>query len=739
LASNDPTPIREFLYANGRVAESTPPHIPAPRGKRSKARLYVLANVDSNPASPTAKSLRKALTEAFYRDATGSLTSTLRRVIQGLNDQIYHENERSIRTERCYATIVCAAVRDDDVFLAAVGRALCYVVRPHACERLGRGDPHSGERPVDLLGQVEEIGVDLFHRSVSDLTALVLASSGVADLPSGELERALQEGPAIMAVRRLTQEHQGRRPFRALVVPISAAQLDTGVNGQVPPLPAAPASPRVDSPVRARRARFPLPERHVELAGSDDAEEPIPASTPRRRQPTRLADVTPDHRPPTSRPIGRPESPPVEPAEDVAEVQDLVQEFAAASRPRPPTIPRRIRRRRPRKVPWWLIRAVLYVALAVSLFAVGYFAVTLSARVIQNGQQYASAVSTLTQAEQTERQALEQNDPLVRRHLLDEANQLVGQALAGRPSSPAFVTAAARIGREYQEATGTIALPAPQRVVDLATPGDQLVLHGSSLYVLDRANSRIYLYLLNVDGTSTQASPSPILVRAGDHVGPITVGKLTQIAWMPVGGTRTTAALVALDHGGWLIQHEPVGGLSYLALADPSSWADVNAVAGYAGNLYALSTVHQSLVWLPPQPNGFDGPVYNYVEPSTTVDLSDASTFAIDGELFLAHVSGQVQSFTAGKVNDFAGAPADLAPQPAISLAVGRSALFLGDPKRSRIVQLSRQGEYQRALSDGVGPPVLAGMRDLAVADDGQAIYVLSGSTVYRFVLPVQP
>jgi hypothetical protein len=383
-----------------------------------------------------------------------------------------------------------------------------------------------------------------------------------------------------------------------------------------------------------------------------------------------------------------------------------------------------------------LVRAILTIALVIALFAVGYFAVVVPAGIIRNSQQYANAVGTLTQAEQAERQALDQNDPLVRRHLLDEANQLVGQALAERPGSPVFTTAATRINREYQEATGTIPLAAPQRVVDLATPGDQLVLHGNNLYVLDRANSRLYLYLLDVDGTSAQSSPSPVLIRAGDRIGPITIGKLTRITWIPAGGTRTTAALLVLDSRGGLVQHEPIGGLSYLALADQSSWADVNALGGYGGNLYALSTVHQSLVWLPPQPKGFDGPVYNYFEPSTTVDLSDASGFAIDSELFLAHASGQIQSFTEGKANDFTGAPADLAPKPPVGLAVSSSHVFVGDPKRSRIVQLSRQGEYQRALSDGDGVPVLAELRDLAVADDGQSLYVLGGSTVYRFVLP---
>src|SRR5262249_25483842 len=158
---------------------------------------------------------------------------------------------------------------------------------------------------------------------------------------------------------------------------------------------------------------------------------------------------------------------------------------------------------------------------------------------------------------------------------------LASEAVAQRPGSGAAATALARIQDEYQAATGTTRLGTPSRVVDLPTEGDQMLLVDSDLFVLDRASSRVYSYLLNVDGTSVAPATNPVLVRNGDHVGPATAGDLSQIAWMPAGDLRKSSDLLILDAAGFLLQYEPTRGLSLLTLRDPEGWLDASLIRGY--------------------------------------------------------------------------------------------------------------------------------------------------------------
>ena len=161
-----------------------------------------------------------------------------------------------------------------------------------------------------------------------------------------------------------------------------------------------------------------------------------------------------------------------------------------------------------------------------ALFYVGYLGVQVSVRILRQSSDAAAAIEKLTQAEQRERDALGQGDPLVRRRMLGEANQLAADAAAQRPGSPAVGTAVARIQGELQSATGNTPLGSPVRLVDLPTTGDQMVLIDTDLFVLDRTNGRVYSYLLNVDRTSATSTTNPVLTRTGDHVGPATVGTL---------------------------------------------------------------------------------------------------------------------------------------------------------------------------------------------------------------------
>ncbi|MGH2461811.1 MAG: hypothetical protein ACRDIY_23395, partial [Chloroflexota bacterium] len=669
--------VYEFSYASGRWSDRPSAPINPPRGKTRKGQLYVMVDVEGGDAPATADRLREDVARLFFRDPSGSLTSALVRAIQVVNQELFAENERSLRPEREFATICCAVFRDGDAYFALAGRGLGYLVRADRGERFGRGAPRPGEPPPSLIGQSDDIEVELHHRSVDAPTAVILTSTGLIDLVGEHSDDALRGRPdrVVDGLRSIGRGHRGPRSFHALVIVPDADPRPSASEHREPtgslPIPRRSPPPTVRMP-KAPGRRDGIPDEPLDAAAAIDEEgDDDPAAAERL----------------------------------VAEDADWdAVDFAVP------------RQRRPRL---WVLprrpdRIAVVLALIAVLFFVGYVGVLMVARIVQGGAPFTDAMSHLAQAQQFERDATGQSDPLVRRHLLDEANQLASQALAARSDDPFTITTAARIRREYQAASGIVDLPAPSPVVALPTTSDQLILEGSDLYVLDRTNSRIYKYLLSADGTIAQSSPNPILVQAGDRIGPSTVSKITSMAWMPASDKWPAASLLALDSSGFLIQYEPMNGLTTLNLRDPGSWQGMTAVGGFGGSLYALSASQQSLASYPVQSSGFDGPVYNYFASGTQADLSDAVDFAVDGDVFLLHASGQIQRFSQGKSASFVGTPADLLPTHPSGLAVDRDSVFVGDPGHARIIQISRAGVYLRALSAADAPTVLANLRDLA-------------------------
>ena len=704
VSTESPLVVREFAYVNGRWNERPVSPIPPPRGKARKGQLYVLADVDGKAADAVADRLRQATADAFYRDPSGSLTSALVRAIRQASDDLYGENQRSIRSDRHYATLCCAVFRDSDAFFAMAGAGLGYLISSDHGERFGWDDPSGSGRTVELVGQVDDVDVQLHHRTLDGPTAIILTSSGFVDLVGDHSADALRAEPdrVLHGLRVVGERHQGRHSFRALAITPNRDVL----NEPEPVWEEIVVEP--EPPVTFKGGRNANHRRPPRRVAAPDT--PFGSSLPRQDPP-----IAPPR--PGRRPRGVDDW-----QKDVAEVDDVV-------------VPRR-RVANVLFLPRDLSRIAISAAMLVALFLAGYLGMLVVARLVQGGAGYSSAMSVLTQAQQREREAMGQNDPLVRRHLLDEANQLASTALTRQPDDALTITTAGRIQREYRAASGMTAMPTPTVLVALPTTADRMILNGMDLYVLDRANSRLYKYLLNADGTSVQATANPILVQEGDRIGQATIGKITAMAWMAASGNQSTSRLLALDSSGLLIQYDPTHALTVARLRDPGSWTNVNAIAGFGGNLYALNATQQTLAWYPPQDGGYDGPVYNYFSAGVTANLSDAVALSMDGNLYVLHANGQIQKFVDGKPVEFSGPPSDLMPSHPAGLATSSGSVYVGDPEHSRIVQVSATGVYQRVLTSDANQNILSHLQDLVVPDGAKAAYVLADGKIYRFPLP---
>jgi hypothetical protein len=154
--------------------------------------------------------------------------------------------------------------------------------------------------------------------------------------------------------------------------------------------------------------------------------------------------------------------------------------------------------------------------------------------------------------------------------------------------------------------------------------------------------------------------------------------------------------------------------------------------------LFVLNAKKGSIDWYQPQPTGFDGSPNSYLASGDGISLTDAVDFAVQNDIYVTHASGILDRVVDGKATAVQILPADLMPTAPAGLAVGASSVFVGDPQHGRIIQLGRQGEYQRALKTD-DPSQLTGLRDLALSDDGKYLYVLSGTSVLRYAIPDNP
>ncbi len=777
---------REFQYANGRWNERPATVAPAPRRKGRKGQLYVLADAEGRWSSEIADEVRDAVADYFYGDASGSLTSALVRAIQTVNQELFEENERSIRAERHYATVCCVVLRGDDVYFALAGRGLSYLIRSDAGERFGRGDLRPGERPVSLIGQSEEVDVELHHRTLQQPGAIILASSGLLDLIGNDSREALRGRPdqIVDGIRAVGREHRGKRPFRALVIvpgglateetDLPAQHADSSTNG-VQMVPRRSSTDDIPVEIATWLEGRPRSGSRVGPRGPADVGRPdAPVNSPRPSRSAQLEHPSPrwprrvaapgepllDDRKPTA-PVGRlatdSRGAAVEPLRSVSRGNTSPEPTLSpgATKPAPAsshaspasTLEDDELDSLPAEADHsWLAgllafpedprRILLALILVLALFAIGYVGVLIGARILQGGAPYTAAMSNLTRAQQREGEAMGQSDPLVRRHLLQEADQLARQALTAQPDNPLAITVAARIQREYRAASGIVDLPEPTPVVGLPAPADQIIVNDTDLYVLDRTNSRLYRYLLGADGAMALSGSNPVLVQQGDRIGAATVDHLSSMAWLPSRDATPTGSLAVLDAAGFLIQYDPVHGLSTVSLRDPGSWAGVKAIGGSLDHLLALNPTQQTLASFPSQDGSFDGPVYSYFAPDVSVNLSNAVDLAIQGnDLYLLHANGQLQRFRDGKPIDFSNPPSDVLPAHPTGLALGDNSLFLADAEHSRIIQLSRSGTYQRQLTDREDSTILSQARSIALGADQSVLYVLADAKIYRYSL----
>jgi DNA-binding beta-propeller fold protein YncE len=119
------------------------------------------------------------------------------------------------------------------------------------------------------------------------------------------------------------------------------------------------------------------------------------------------------------------------------------------------------------------------------------------------------------------------------------------------------------------------------------------------------------------------------------------------------------------------------------------------------------------------------------------VDLAGVQSMTIDGNIWLLYADGRVLKFFAGeqKAFEIRNLPDPLRGPTALAAPVDGNQIYIADAGNGRIIELDKDGLFQRQLRPSQGD-VLRGMRYLTLDATTGRFYILTGDKLYRADLP---
>jgi hypothetical protein len=246
---------------------------------------------------------------------------------------------------------------------------------------------------------------------------------------------------------------------------------------------------------------------------------------------------------------------------------------------------------------------------------------------------------------------------------------------------------------------------------------DSLAVAAGNAYLLDSRGDRIIAVPLAAAG-------APVTVfQAGETYAGTPAREPLFVTWE---GTAQTGRLLILDAERKLFELRPGSTPGPLPLRRPNIWASVGGITAYDGNLYVLDPQGHQVHRYLPSATGFDS------EPSTVLSgqerITDAVSFAVDGDIYIVLGNGEVKRFSGGVETGFPLAGIDRTlqtPNDIVALTASQE-VFIADTGNRRIVVAGRDGVFRRQLVSNS----FTDIRALAIDPTGGQLYVIVGDAL---------
>jgi hypothetical protein len=243
------------------------------------------------------------------------------------------------------------------------------------------------------------------------------------------------------------------------------------------------------------------------------------------------------------------------------------------------------------------------------------------------------------------------------------------------------------------------------------------------------------------------ATGEPIAYVADSLNGLFTAGSTALTSVPGFEGSSATALLAA--RGGsllWLAapgavrEITPDGRTATLTLQS-GAWRTPVAIRAYGGNLYVLdpgANDDSGQIWrYPGQGGGFDPAAQTWLQPGSA-SLAGATSFAVDGAIWVARQDGAILRLNGGRPEPFdpRGLDPPIVAAGGIYTEPAHRSVYVVDSAARRVVQLAKDGEFEREVREAF--PVGEVPRGLWVDTATGRGLLLTDQNLFEFVMPGQ-
>ncbi|MBK9055654.1 MAG: hypothetical protein IPL78_33565 [Chloroflexi bacterium] len=690
---------------------------PAPgKTARGRNRDFLFIHLTLTGSLDETRSLSLDLVDAIsqsYYQMPGSVTAALRKAVMDVNQLLLKNNMVGNNVAR-EGALCCAVLRGDELFMVQTGESFAAIGRNFGVERM----PPSLPERVTPLGRTAGLDVRFYHNRLESGDMLLLGDPRLGHLPAQAFQSALVNTEVEIGLDKLA-EMIGPGSGRVILVefsdePIVAYQDITRPTPR-PQLRNEPTT--TPSPVRSTRPNSESPSQPLRPQPADLEQTARRATAQTARglaQGTSfVADVLTRLRPPSAERDDKP-------AED--EIHWAIPVSISILIP--------------------LIIAVIFVGVALRQGEVQAMASIRQEMRDTLAEAENAPDPTLAASQYNEVLALAQSaDALFPND--DEVNRMRQTARTRLDAIEGITRLSANLLHTYSEGALLTSV--------VLQPGEN-----GNIYVLDRANNRVYLHRTDPSyqtlnpATATDPQPEELFFE-GQVIGSHIVGSMIDMIWRPQGSAVSRPGLLVLDQRGAGLVYQPdLRDKRAIPLGLSIEWRLPVATTLYNERLYILD-VGLGQIWryFP------DGDNYSITAGDQTVSLPpgvnaslavDLAIYSEDASLLLAFQEGRLGYYnTRGSTVQWG--EQDLLAEdgglrvPFYNIAaaklVGRGlnqSIFVADPGSGRIVQISRGGNIlaQYKATDADGQELFSQITDFDIPPDPPLRMVITaGNKLY--------
>ncbi|MBN1287393.1 MAG: hypothetical protein JXB47_18475 [Anaerolineae bacterium] len=698
--------VSNLYVVGGRAVKAAPPGAlvqQAPRRSprvRANDRFVALLDITERarlpvraPASLYEEMVR--LAADTYFQSSGTMTSGLREAIDAVNEALM-AHHREIGTVH-QAHIICAAVRNGEVYLARAGACQAFLQQSGQIICFPDSPAELESTPLGLR-TAPPVALNRYTVAPGDI--LVLADKPVATLPAARRDAALAAADAAAVVEAL-------KPLAGSAAAALVVQLVT---------PEAHAAVAAHATEAAAPARTPRAAR----ARVDAAGEKLSARVARvdlgaglRRVGSVLALA-------------------------VARLAALFNRLFDVFFPEPTEFDEDAGARIPTSL------AAGLTVLIASIVTVGVVGLMLR----NYGRDRCDDFVRLYENEAVQARELVGHDREEAREAWVAVKARAAQAIEVCPPTDPRPLQALNEARGFIDEYDQVVRPRPSVTLLRRYPAidDNLpvlygpLLHAPDIYVLDTANVALYRDQLNENGFQLVKTDSKPVLKKGDTVSGFVIERLVDMTWMSEGPVSNM--LVSLEPTrGVLIAYSPALPPQALSLVGWEAWETPVAIATWGGNFYILDSGADQ-VWRYRITAGgeySDPPERYFTTLATTPDLASAIDFDIDdqGYVYVLFAGGEVVKYYGGEpVEDFGLATLPVPLHDVRAMHIDSSpfaqSLYLVDTGGESIFETTLRGNFTYHFK-AANEEAFQDLHGLAIKPSTDDLYVAANDGLYHF------